>query len=55
MYSTEVREKIQVTLSPSEHTSYKWFKKEDLVGLPLIEDLRECIETLLKKKSSNVL
>ena len=43
IYSTEVREKIRLTLSPNEHISYKWCKKEDLAGLPLIEDLEECM------------
>jgi hypothetical protein len=44
----EVQEKVQIILSAKEHIDYKWYKKEDLDCLPLIEDLEECMGIILK-------
>jgi 8-oxo-dGTP pyrophosphatase MutT (NUDIX family) len=48
MFSYKLDNKIEVTLSDSEHQAVKWIKVQEAFSLPLIEDLDECLRLFFK-------
>lgn len=44
MFKVVLEDRPEVVLSDNEHKGYKWLKPEEVIKLPLVRDLDECLK-----------